>query len=327
MSTKKQKRKTACPGCHVPKLEHDFGPLHKNCEGPFESGSESDTNSPKAAKKESSSHVTETTKELLHAVRALSEQVGAIQLGNKSLREIVEGKGGGSAKAKSQEPSSAGNISGNIYVDLATLLTPHVKSDDTIESRADYNRKLATIESFDHWLEAWSIYEEKLIAIDTKRYKELARYRSIIQKANRKFRWNAVYEYDVQFRRSLFDIPTGRLDVVDTTLYATILDSSAVRKEGITCQRCKSDKHLVRDCSFRAKTSLEENKGSKKPGTGASTDQGWKFEKWFNNDTEGCNLFQRRACQQGKECKRAHVCKTCRGNHAMADCKQGTNNA
>lgn len=43
----------------------------------------------------------------------------------------------------------------------------------------------------------------------------------------------------------------GRLDNVDTTLYTMILDSSAVRKDGTSCQRCKSEHHLVRDCSFR----------------------------------------------------------------------------
>ena len=32
-------------------------------------------------------------------------------------------------------------------------------------------------------------------------------------------------------------------------------------------------------------------------------------------------LYQRKACQQGKDCKRAHVCKACWRDHTMADCK------
>ena len=50
-----------------------------------------------------------------------------------------------------------------------------------------------TIESFDSWLEAWSIYEALVMDVAPLRYKELARYRDVIQKANRKFVWSAVY--------------------------------------------------------------------------------------------------------------------------------------
>ena len=56
---------------------------------------------------------------------------------------------------------------------------------------------------------------------------------------------------------------------------------------------------------------MEENQSLKKSGTRQST---WKFEKWFTDTgNEGCNLFQRNACNQDKECKRAHVCKACQG--------------
>ena len=36
---------------------------------------------------------------------------------------------------------------------------------------------------------------------------------------------------------------SARFDTVDTTLYTTILDSSTFRKDGISCQRCKSPNH------------------------------------------------------------------------------------
>ena len=177
-----------------------------------------------------------------------------------------------------------------------------------------------TIESFDLWLEAWNIYEALLMDVDPTRYKELARYRDLIQKANRKFTWSAVYSYDVQFRLSLILNKSAHFDTIDTTLYTTILDSSAVRKEGHVCQHCKSPNHLLRDCSFRAKSALEENQGTKKIGPRTRQDSiskqpyYWKYEKWFaSSGTEGCNLFQRNSCQQGAECKRAHVCKACRG--------------
>ena len=102
------------------------------------------------------------------------------------------------------------------------------------------------------------------------------------------------------------------------TLYTTILDSSAVRAEGTSCQHCKSDHHLVWDCSFRTKQTLE-SKVLSKPSTSAMSQL--KFTKWFHNRLKGCNLYQRKACQQGKDSKRAHVWEACRRDHAMADCK------
>ena len=161
-----------------------------------------------------------------------------------------------------------------------------------------------TIESFDIWLEAWTIYENLLLEKYPTRHKELSRYRDIIHKANRKYLWSSVYSYDVHFHLNAALDPDTRLDVLDTTLFTTLLNSSP-------CQRCKSPDYLICDCPFCAKSAMEENQSSKKSGTCQST---WKFEKWFTDTgNEGCNLFQRNACNQGKECKRAHVCKACRG--------------
>jgi len=223
------------------------------------------------------------------------------------------------------------------YVDFLDLLPRlKVKPDtcgDAISGTGDRKASVpqkVTIESFDSWLEAWNIYEALVVDVAPLRYKELARYRDVIQKANRKFVWSAVYNYDVQFHLSLNLNTSARFDTVDTTLYTTILDSSAVRKEGISCQRCKSPNHLVRDCLFRAKTALGENQGAKKLSSHPRPDSGqptyaWKYEKWFtSNGKEGCNLFQRNSCHQGTECKRAHVCKAYRGEHSLADCKYVT---
>ena len=85
----------------------------------------------------SKSPLSQANAELLQAVRALSDQVGALQIEQKSLHEMVEKKGGGSpnkemSAATLQDPSSdTGNvqtIKPGVYVDLTTLL-PRVKSE------------------------------------------------------------------------------------------------------------------------------------------------------------------------------------------------------
>ena len=209
-SRRKNKRTSPCPGCHLPKAEHGFGTMHKNCNRPDVSDSENSMEEFGAAapspSSKSKSPPSQANAELLQAVRALSDQVGALQIEQKSLREMVEKKGGGSpnkdtsATTSQDPPSDTGNvqpIKPGVYVDLTTLL-PRVKTEKSSEAGSGDAKRKVTIESFDLWLEAWSVYEEKLMAANPDRYIELAHYRSIIQKANRKFQWTAVYDYDVQ---------------------------------------------------------------------------------------------------------------------------------
>ena len=364
----KAKRKNKCPGCGTPKEQHDFAVMGKNCDGPAEEPDpDCEINQDEKSEQTPGPVPADKQDALLQAIRALSSQVGALQLEQQTLRDTVtklkDAKtdiGGGtptqetsactdnnSAIQPEKQPQTGLNsgsghpISGTVlkgvqngaYVDFIDLL-PRLKvkqntcGDITCGTGDRKASATLTIESFDLWLEAWNIYEALLMDVDPAQYKELARYRDVIQKADRKFMWSAVYSYDVQFRLSLTLNKSARFDTIDTTLYTTLLDSSAVRKEGHVCQRCKSPNHLVRDCSFRAKSALEENQGTKKIGPRTRQDSTsqqpyyWKYEKWFaSNGTEGCNLFQRNSCQQGAECKRAHICKAFRGDHAMADCK------
>ena len=103
-----------------------------------------------------------------------------------------------------------------------------------------------------------------LVLTNLARYKELAQYHGIIQKANRKFRLKAVYDLDVQFRMSLLDTSKGP----DQT------DSTEVRAEGISCQHCKSNQYQVRHCSFHRKQMLE-SKALWKASMSAKSQ--WKF--------------------------------------------------
>ena len=190
------------------------------------------------------------------------------------------------------------------------------------------------IDSFDTWLHAWNVYEKLVMAAQPARYTELASYREQIQFANRKFRWSSVYLLDIHLRmahasKCLHD-SSLRLDIIDTTLYATILDASALRPHPRQCSRCKSFDHMVKDCAFPASVQMEETltptpktlgnspRNTFRAQTSStqyiSNQSSWKYAKWFSpSGQEGCNLSQRKACYQGPNCKRAHICKTCKG--------------
>ena len=54
-----------------------------------------------------------------------------------------------------------------------------------------------------------------------------------------------------------------RLDILDTTLYATVLDTSALHPHPRQCARCNSFDHMVKDCVFPASDQMEETSTQK----------------------------------------------------------------
>ena len=108
------------------------------------------------------------------------------------------------------------------------------------------------VDSFDLWLQVWTKYEMEIVSAQSEHYLELAAYQEQIQLANCKFRWPCVYMFDVQTRTRVASRKDIHLDVLDTTLYTTILDASAFCTHPKQCTRCKSFDHLVRDCPFLA---------------------------------------------------------------------------
>ena len=146
------------------------------------------------------------------------------------------------------------------------------------------------------------------------RYLELAAYQEQIQLANRKFRWPSVYLLDIRtcIHAASRKDAQARLDVLDTILYTTILDASVLRLHPKQCTRCKSFDHLVWDCPFLAQEKPQEaaSRPSKPSANGTSGVRPIKMQKWFTAaGQEGCNLYQRKWCNLGEACKRAHVCK------------------
>ena len=360
-------RKGKCPGCKTLKSNHQFGSPGKHCPGPVEDAVD-DT--------EHEDNLDEpSTSVLLAAIRSLSSQMENIQLQHDTLKKEVKANQSSwdtqaqstlqttAPETKQATPPTAGSLAPNItektaqsaakgeYVDfadlLATLSVPsasNVPLPNPVSSDVAYiikGQRKRQIDSFDTWLQAWNVYEKLVMAAKPERYLELATYREQIQFANRKFCWSPIYMFDIHSRMAYASKvsrdPHARLDILDTTLYATVLDASALRPHPRQCSRCKSFDHLVRDCTFPAPDQMEETSPAHKPsgygrnisGNRPFGDQlsAWKYAKWFSpSGQEGCNLFQRKTCYQGANCKRAHICKTCRGDHPEADCAIASTN-
>ena len=177
------------------------------------------------------------------------------------------------------------------------------------------------------WLKAWGLYEATIMRFNPHRYNELAYYRYHISQLDKKYIWPAVMMYDIQFRMkcATYNMP---LNTTDVELSCTILDATAV-KQVKRCFRCGSPDHQAAECTFPAPASLEKDPRQKKTaavmaGRGSSTQaagssQQGRVRAPLHDGKEICLKFNSGNCTF-QQCRRAHVCKDCRGNHPATRC-------
>ena len=89
-------------------------------------------------------------------------------------------------------------------------------------------------------------------------YLGLLEYRQLIQECDSKYTWSAVYTYDVRYRSKLASFGT-----MDSELFVTILDATAVKSGPLACFRCKSHEHKMASCPFLAFQSSMEASAQK----------------------------------------------------------------
>ena len=354
-------RKGKCPGCNELKANHSFGTPGKNCEG-WQPSNADKPKSTDLAILEAIKNLSQQFQRMEVEHNELKEQVKEVKVKDEnpcskpSLPPALSLPGTSNELDITGDPTPTMAAHGNNltdklskgindgeYVDFADILTSNMAqqspslqsnigiyettSGETVNILKPHRKR--TIDNFDTWLQAWNCYEQQIMTTNPRRYFELARYRENIQMANRKFRWANVYMFDIQSRmKAATRRQNPQLHILDTTLYTTMLDASALRPHPRQCSRCKSFDHLVRDCAFLETETLEEVKSQQKAttkgkptGNQSTSHTQWKFDKWFSSTgKEGCNLYQRNLCTHGANCKRAHICKACRGEHTQADC-------
>jgi hypothetical protein len=191
-------------------------------------------------------------------------------------------------------------------------------------------KKKGIIGSFEVRLEAFNVYEHVVVSADPTRFQEFSNYRQIVQRAQKQYVWSAVAAFDT-YHRSLVaaNRATTRLHNIDAALYAQILNAAAV-KQGSTCYNCKGPDHFSKACPF----ATEGRQRSDAPGSartpsdppfrgkGRSWSEGG-LAGYRDREVEICNNFNLSACYY-RACRRAHICKICRGEHPASKCRTHT---
>jgi len=186
--------------------------------------------------------------------------------------------------------------------------------DGTVQCRPRKIRK--SIDSFSTWLEAWNNYELIVLEANPHVFDKMITYRALIQACDKKYVWSAVYAYDLQFRSKCGTTHSFAFDSIDSSLYVSILDATTI-KQLRRCHRCKSTDHEVKNCPFPEEVSQVGSDQKKKA-------QRSYPEKWYHENKEGCNNYQTGRCNL-PGCRRAHVCRRCRGPDPLHRCKCSQN--
>jgi len=181
-----------------------------------------------------------------------------------------------------------------------------ISSDGTMQFVPRKSKK--QLDTFLNWLQAWNNYESVIMSVKPELYSELLSYRMFIQSADRKYRWSAIYSYDMRFRADLARDKSWKFGTVSSDLAVSTLDATAVRSDVTRCFRCRSTEHVVPECPFPA--TLETKKPPAKPN---------KPQTPQHQGQDICFNFNRKRCTY-PACRRAHVCQNCRGSRPYDEC-------
>ena len=253
---------------------------------------------------------------------------GVIDSPAMATPDTTQGPTAAEEPASTSEPGSLGvsqklstTAANGEFVNLADFLLKHdlavprdeleaVVVEGTIQFRPRKSRR--SIDCFRTWLEAWNNFEQAVVQRQASVYTKLVEYRRFIQSCDNKYNWSAVAAYDVKFRAKLAETRSFAYDQIDSTIYVCTLDATSVKQSRKNCHRCRAPDHLIADCPFPADYAMAADEEKK-------TRRRAPQERWFYDNKEGCNNWQTGNCNY-PSCRRAHVCKRCRGPEPAYRC-------
>ena len=188
-----------------------------------------------------------------------------------------------------------------------TELEPVLDVDSIVHYRPKkYTRKIT---NFETWSQAWAAYEQLIINVLGVVFQQpMSDYRLFIQEQKQKYAWSAVAIYDYKHRSRLATLPNffDRMQFdMPSTFRNSVLDATAMKQNAQRCSRCKGYDHVVANCPFPEAPSRAPQA---KTQASASVSQ------------EICNNYNRERCSN-TNCRRKHICRTCRGPLPQAKCQ------
>ena len=190
------------------------------------------------------------------------------------------------------------------------------------------NQAKPKVSNFASWMVAFSNFLRIYTAYFPHRVTELVRYQSYIVDFANQFSFTAWLNYDRNFRYRLAQVPSLSWARIDDDLYNRYLRHASLQS---LCFVCRNFGHYASSCylhsgamnsnsPFRAPQRSGLGSGQVRPpapgSSGAPGDRGFPGRR-----AEPCHYFNAGGCSS-RECRYAHVCRSCHGSHPVTQCSK-----
>ena len=198
--------------------------------------------------------------------------------------------------------------------------------------------KTATVETFQQWQEAWNVYMQACLHFRTYSIEQLFKYQADMAKKFRRYKTQAVIEYDEAYRQRLAN-NQGKFGMQDEQAKADHLDGQTLSK----CYECKAVDHLSYECPKRkdqnkASSRFLDSSDSRRGGSRAfqsTSSRTYPANANSNPQTVGGQTYNAQNYNRGehcfyynsanqrctyKNCSKIHRCIQCNGTHPSFKC-------
>ena len=182
----------------------------------------------------------------------------------------------------------------NLIEFLPSLDTTCITDNHDVMEQTKPKRSTKNIDSFEVWLQAWNIYEAVVVEHNPTVYSSLSTYRQFIQSCSQKYIWSAVNIYDMRFRLKKSMTRSFEFHSVDSDLFLSVLDATAIKSDAKRCFRCKAYDHMVHDCPFPPVNTLQKSQKTQKGKNFRTFDR--DTQKFYHQGQEICNNWQQDRC-------------------------------
>ena len=193
---------------------------------------------------------------------------------------------------------------------LSKSIPSHLEGQVVVVHAADLASSRKLIPDFATWSQCFSLYAAVAMAHEPSRAGDLMAYNNLIATMSKRFPWPSWIIYDQNFREEAAAIPGKPWGKADASLYSQCFTGVITGSAEPWCQVCQSLGHQSGSCPYGPPFKRHRIETKREAPTQLC-------RKFNNNDG---------MCSYRGNCKFAHKCFLCGGDHPYSQCTKGRKN-
>ena len=198
-----------------------------------------------------------------------------------------------------------------------TNLPAQSASEQSDVRKRDLAKGKLHISDYFSWSCAFAGYEEAILSAHPENWKELLQYKLYILDFELRYKWSAVYMYDLKFRAKMATKLSFKFGHIDSDTMLSVLTPDSIKDSAKVCFRCKGPFHIASECFFRKEYKMEKNPQEGQTASKSARPKGRQFSQYRG---ETCVNWNRGVCNFGDRCYRIHRCSGCGGRFPKYQC-------